>query len=224
MKSFSLKLFPALSLLLLSAPVPGAVAGAGTATVSVSTRAAAEPTSAVRELVEEAKRYKDENEKGISAEEKKKRLEAKAGMSAILNLREMSRLILKNHWAKLKETERKKYSDLMSALVEKIGYPQISKYFNGEIEIGYEGEKSLPGGDYAVLTRIVYKSEDLTLSTEFHAHKTASGWRIYDVLTDGDSLLLIYRNQHMGIIKEKGFPHLIKLMEKKLRGGAKSEK
>jgi ABC-type transporter MlaC component len=64
--------------------------------------------------------------------------------------------------------------------------------------------------------RSEYADEDQKLTTEFRLYQTEKGWRIYDVITDGESLLLIYRNQHSGIIKEKGFPHLIKLMEKKL--------
>ena len=104
-------------------------------------------------------------------------------------------------------------------LVAKVGYPQIEKYFNGSIEMHYDGDKPLENGRAAALTRISYKEEDLTLATEFHLHRTDKGWRVYDVITDGESLLLIYRNQHTGIIKDKGFPHLLKLMEKKLGDG-----
>ncbi|HNW45667.1 MAG TPA: ABC transporter substrate-binding protein, partial [Elusimicrobiales bacterium] len=97
-----------------------------------------------------------------------------------------------------------------------IGYPQIEKLFNSRIEMSYTGEKPQEAGKTAVFTTIRYEEEDTELHTEFRLHSTGTGWRIYDVITDGESLLLIYRNQHAGIIKEKGFPQLIKLMEKKL--------
>jgi phospholipid transport system substrate-binding protein len=174
------------------------------------------PTQAVQDLVNTAKKYDDENEKGISPEEKQRRLAMKDRINGILDLKEMAHQILIKKWDALKPGEREKYASLLSGLVQKVGYPQIGKYFNGQIEVKCVGEKPLDGGNQEVLTHIVYKEEDLTLNTEFRLHPTATGWRIYDVVTDGESLLLIYRNQHMGIIKDKGFPELVRLMEKKL--------
>jgi phospholipid transport system substrate-binding protein len=199
-------------------PTTDAAAPAQAPAVEVSTVIpAGAPTIAIQDLIAAARQYTDENAAGLSAEEKKKRLEVKNRISAILDLREMAHLILIKQWDKLKPAEREKYASLMAALVEKIGYPQIEKFFNEKLDVSYEEEKPLDGGATAVSTKIAYKEEDVTFSTEFRLHPTDKGWRIYDVITDGESLLLIYRNQHAGIIKDKGFPHLIKLMEKKLK-------
>ena len=190
-------------------------AGAVPAQVSASTPAAGAPTLAVQDLVASAKKYQNINAPGLAPEEKKARLQVKNELSGILDLREMAHLILVKHWDKLTPAEREKYAGLLSKLVEKVAYPQIEKYFNGKLEVKCVGEKPLESGNQEVLTHIIYKEDDLTLNTEFHLHPTASGWRIYDVVTDGESLLLIYRNQHMSIIKDKGFPELLRLMEKK---------
>jgi ABC-type transporter MlaC component len=202
-------------------PATPAAAPASTAAVAApapeaAAPAAGAPTLAVQDLVDTAKKYDDENAKGITPEEKQRRLAMKARINGILDLKEMAHQILIKKWDTLKPGEREKYADLLSALVQKVGYPQIGKYFNGQIEVKCVGEKPLDAGNQEVLTHIVYKEEDLTLNTEFRLHPTDKGWRIYDVVTDGESLLLIYRNQHMGIIKDKGFPELVKLMEKKL--------
>lgn len=188
------------------------------AAVAASTAAApaGAPTLAVQDLVASARQYADEKAPGLTPEEKQRRLAARDRISAVLDLHEMARLILVRQWDKLKAADRERYASLLAALVEKIGYPQIEKFFNGNIEISYNGEKPLEGDKSAVFTRIFYKDEDLTLATEFRMHPTARGWRVYDVITDGESLLLIYRNQHSGIIKDKGFPELVRLMEKKL--------
>lgn len=190
--------------------------GAAAAQTAVSAAPAGAPTLAVQDLVASAKKYQDVNAPGLAPEEKKARLQVKNELSGILDLHEMAHLILVKHWDKLTQTEREKYAGLLSKLVEKVAYPQIEKYFNGKLEVKCVGEKPLESGNQEVLTHIIYKEEDLTLNTEFRLHPTASGWRIYDVVTDGESLLLIYRNQHMGIIKDKGFPELVRLMEKKL--------
>ncbi len=173
------------------------------------------PTLAVQDLVASARAYADPAAPGLAPDEAKKRAESKERVSAVLDLHEMARLILARNWDKLKPADRERYAALLTGLVEKIGYPQIEKFFNGHIEISYTGEKPLEAGNSAVFTSISYKDEDLKLVTEFRLHPTQKGWRIYDVITDGESLLLIYRNQHSGIIRDKGFPQLIKLMEKK---------
>ena len=193
-------------------------ADAPAASTAPAAGAAAEgaPTLAVKDLVSFAKLYADPAAPGLAPEEAKKRTEARDRVDAVLDLHEMARQILVKQWDKLKPGDRERYASLLAALVRKIGYPQIEKYFNGKIDVQYAGEKALTGGNAEVLTKIVYKEEDLTLSTEFRLHPTEKGWRVYDVVTDGESLLLIYRNQHTGIIKDKGFPELIRLMEKKL--------
>jgi len=173
-------------------------------------------TLAVQNLVSSARLYADVQAPGITAEEKQRRTVLKENISTILDLHEMARLILARNWEKQKPADRERYAALLTALVEKIGYPQIEKFFNGPIELTYTGERPLEAGKASVFTAIAYKDEDQKLSTEFRLYQTEKGWRIYDVITDGESLLLIYRNQHSGIIKEKAFPALIKLMEKKL--------
>lgn len=176
-------------------------------------------TLAVQEMVAAAKQYADEKAPGLPDSEKAKRKETREKISGILDLHEMARLILAGNWKKQKPVDSEKYAGLLTALVEKIGYPQIEKFFNGNLEITYTGEKPLGNDKTSVFTSILAKDEDVTFSTEFRLYLTDKGWRIYDVITDGESLLLIYRNQHAGIIKEKGFPQLIKLMEKKLNEG-----
>ena len=173
-------------------------------------------TRAVQDLVSSARLYADVQAPGITAEEKQSRAAVEEKLSTVLDLHEMARLILARNWEKQKPADRERYATLLTALVEKIGYPQIEKFFNGRIELSYTGERPLEAGKASVFTTIVYKNEDQKLTTEFRLYQVENGWRIYDVIPDGESLLLIYRNQHSGIIKEKGFPHLIKLMEKKL--------
>jgi len=211
----------AVTLLPASLRAQGAVPAEATPSTAAAQVAAAAapasgaPTLAIQDLVASARKYQDLNAAGLTPEEKAARLQLKNRLSGILDLREMAHLILVKQWNGLKPAEREKYASLMAALVEKIGYPQIEQFFNGHIEITYTGEKPLEGGKAAVFTSIFYKDEDLTLPTEFRMYPAGKDWRVYDVITDGESLLLIYRNQHSGIIKDKGFPALIKLMEKK---------
>jgi phospholipid transport system substrate-binding protein len=201
----AVKLYCRLAVLLLACSVFAAADQAPeNQTQAAPAAEAGAPTLAVQELAAAARDYSAKAEA------------AGARLNAVLDLREMARLILASNWDRLKPAQRERYSGLLEALVRKIGYPQMEKFFNEQPEIKYTGESQLDGGRTAVFTAIYFKADDLKLSTEFRLLREGSAWRVYDVITDGESLLLIYRNQHAGIIKQKGFPELLKLMAKKL--------
>jgi len=88
----------------------------------------------------------------------------------------------------------------------------------------YYDEKILKDSKAVVKNTVIYEEKDFDLSSDFYLHKENSRWRLYNIITEEESLLLIYQNQHMRIIKEKGFPHLIELMERKLERVAGNEK
>jgi ABC-type transporter MlaC component len=174
-------------------------------------------------MVEYMKQYKDEDKIELSEEGQKASAELKNKISGILDIPEMARLILSSHWDKLSRKEQEKYAGLMVKLVETIAYPQAEEYFNSGLTVKYCDEKVMKDNRAVVKSVIIYEKEDFEISSDFYLHKENSRWRIYNIITEGESLLLIYQNQHMRIIKEKGFPHLIELMEKKLEQMAGNE-
>jgi len=128
----------------------------------------------------------------------------------------MAKEAIGDYWKKVSVKKRERYSYLLERLVEKIAYPASKEYFN-KIDIKYDKVEKLSDDKYIVKTTVINKDEDFDVSLDFKLHKTKTGWRVYDVITDGDSLVLDYKNQFIKIIKEKGFDHLIKLMERRLK-------
>jgi phospholipid transport system substrate-binding protein len=41
-------------------------------------------------------------------------------------------------------------------------------------------------------------------------HKTGSGWKIYDIVVEGVSLVLTYRSEFDAVVKQEGIDGLIK--------------
>src|SRR5206468_228987 len=53
------------------------------------------------------------------------------------------------------------------------------------------------------------------LPVDYAMHKTAEGWKIYDITVEGVSLVLTYRSEFDAIVKQEGIDGLIKRLEEK---------
>ncbi len=87
----------------------------------------------------------------------------------------------------------------------------------GAIDISILGQRELKTGGTAVQLRGVYKSAGLTFSPELRLRRAKSGWVVYDIRSEGESLFRIYRELHKEMIADKGFPALLSAMGRKLK-------
>jgi phospholipid transport system substrate-binding protein len=68
--------------------------------------------------------------------------------------------------------------------------------------------------DTTVRTEFV-RSGGQPLPIDFAMRKTDQGWKVYDIVVDGVSLVLTYRSEFDAIVKQKGIDGLIQALEKK---------
>jgi phospholipid transport system substrate-binding protein len=54
------------------------------------------------------------------------------------------------------------------------------------------------------------------VSIDYIVHKVDGKWRIYDIVTEGSSLVSNYKSQFRRVIKKNGFETLMDRMKKKL--------
>ncbi len=174
------------------------------------------PLERIKEFVEYMKMYKDESKIKLTDAEKKKNQEVLDKISSILDVPAMAKSALGTYINKVSSVKINKYVTLMQKLVEKIAYPASSEYFN-EIIIQYKSVKKIDDTHALVDTVIIDEKEDFDIDITYKMFKSDTGWKIIDVITDGDSLVLNYKNQFTKIIKDKGFDHLISLMDRKLK-------
>jgi len=50
---------------------------------------------------------------------------------------------------------------------------------------------------------------------DFTMHKTEQGWKIYDIVVEGMSLVLTYRSEFDALVKQQGIDGLIKRLSEK---------
>lgn len=179
---------------------------------------AGSPSQAVREMLTAAADYKDEYAAGISPEERLRRKAAGDRLDAFWGHKAMFREMLGEHWDTLKPSEKSEYFYLAAALIRKDRYPQMSLHLNEFASIEVLGEKKFQDGTTAVTVKMISKETGVTALPVFYLRQTDTGWRVYSVTSDGESLLLFYRQLHDTTIKEKGVEFLLSAMRKRLKG------
>ena len=126
---------------------------------------------------------------------------------------DMSRSALAIHWKSLSEEQRGQFVRLFTSLMEAAYMSRIESYSGQKIEFLREREDS--PGYYQVYTSIVQESAQ-PISVNYRLKQTDSGWKVYDVLVDGISLVGNYRNQFNRVINSKGYDRLVEQIKMKV--------
>lgn len=192
----------AFAFVLVAAP-PTARAGDGPGTKTV--RKANEAISAL--LKQKARPGSDE--------EKKAAAKVTESVRGFLDIDELARRALVDHWAKLPEAKRTEFLALLRGLIE-------DNYIKGlranlEYAVAYTGEG--PGADNTVVVKTEItakkKGRPIKIAVDYVLVESGGKLRCFDILTDGVGLVTNYRSQFNKIIAKDGFDGLIARMQKK---------
>lgn len=141
------------------------------------------------------------------------------------DIRELSSLALDKHWAERTPQEQNYFVDIMTRLLEKKavfskeqGQKKKSAKDKNVYKVTYAGHKFIDSDEAnsLVTTKVHIPSQNLTIDLNYKLKKQNGGWKVYDVIVDGASLLDNYRYQFGKIIDKEGYAGLIKRMETKL--------
>ncbi len=125
----------------------------------------------------------------------------------------MIRIASGNHWKRATASEQ---ADLINAF-QRMSVSILATLFDG-----YSGEvfkvlneKPGPQKTQLVITKLV-KSDKSTVDLAYVTKKIKNRWRIIDVIVDnGISELMVRRSEYTLILKKKGIPGLISLLNSK---------
>jgi len=150
-----------------------------------------------------------------SAEEKEQAAKVTTSVRGFLDVDELGKRSLVDHWGKLTDAQRKQFLDLLRGLIE-------DNYVKGmranlDYKVVYKSEAEQTDGTRLVKTEIKTKrrGRPYTIKVDYVLQKAGTGWRCYDVITDGVGLVENYRAQFDKIIDKDGFDGLIAKMKKK---------
>ena len=134
--------------------------------------------------------------------------------NTMLDYDALAQLSLDKHWSEISESERAEFTGVLKKLVQRAYRKNIKKTLN--YEISYKGEGQANKGQ---LVRTVARNKDKPreqpVSVDYVLHQVGGQWRIFDVVTEGSSMVMNYRNQFGRIIKKNGFAELLRKMKSK---------
>ena len=86
----------------------------------------------------------------------------------------------------------------------------------------YEGQsvrvlpvRIAPGDTEATVHNQYARPGAAPLRIDFQMHRTEAGWKIYDIVVEGVSLVITYRGEFDAVVKQQGIDGLIKRIAQK---------
>lgn len=139
----------------------------------------------------------------------------------MLDYQELGRRALGRHWNEHTEAERTQFIGLLQQLVERAYQDNLQRTLQFNVEVlGTD-----PDGDaFRVRTRAASRSNRRAppVNIDYSVRQTSGRWRVFDVHTDGVSLVSNYRSQFNRIIGREGWAGLIARMQARVDEGGSS--
>ncbi len=136
-------------------------------------------------------------------------------LRGLFDIGDLARRALVDHWDKMTAAQRNELVETLRLIVERNYISQLRT--NLTYEIAYTGEDA--SGDDKIVKTVIKAQRSgrpIEIPVDYVLHAEGGGWKAYDVVTDGVSLLKNYRSQFNRIISREGYDGLIKRMKSRL--------
>lgn len=186
----------ALVLILLAAPL---AAGADTALSTVQTH-----VNGVLDVLRDPT---------LMGESKKKSRQdrIKAITGKMFDFTELSRRTLAQNWNGFSERQKKEFIELYKSVLEDNYIDKIMEYTDEKVL--FRKESALSDKTAEVQSVVMTKKAEIPIN--YRAIRTDSGWKVYDVVVEGVSLVNNYRSQFREILINKTPDDLLEILRKK---------
>lgn len=136
-------------------------------------------------------------------------------VSELLDLEELSRQALRDHWDTRTPAQREEFVSLLRQLVQEQYERNLERTMN--YTVTYDGA-DVRGQVVTVRTLASSASNRRApaVSIDYQMMKVGNTWRVFDISTDGVSLVRNYRTQFNRIIERDGWDALIARMRDRL--------
>jgi len=130
--------------------------------------------------------------------------------TGLFDFEETAKRALGPHWRDRTPQERREFVQLFTDLVEAAYVGRIERY-EGE-KVAYVGEQ-VEGDEAVVRTNVISKQQEIPVN--YRMRREPAGWRVYDVVIEGVSLIGNYRTQFNKIIQTSSYEELVERMRAK---------
>ncbi|MBW1991716.1 MAG: ABC transporter substrate-binding protein [Deltaproteobacteria bacterium] len=193
--------------------IPGIVTGALVLSllwVAAEARAG-EPTETIRGVVNEVIGILTDPAFQNPARKPELRRRIKAAVDRRFDYAEMAKRSLGPTWRRLSGAQQREFTRLFAQLLE-ASYSDKLEHYSGEI-VKFLGETQ--DGEFAEVRTVLVRRNDRIPMNYRLIHR--SGWKVYDVVIEGVSLVNNYRSQFRRIIRQQSYSGLVQRLRTKVR-------
>jgi phospholipid transport system substrate-binding protein len=140
------------------------------------------------------------------------------------NFAAMAALAMGQSWNKATPEQKKRVTDEFKTLLVRTYASALAAYSDQKFD--FRPLRARPGDTDVTVNVRVLQPGTQPVPIDYSMEKTASGWKVYDVMVGGVSLVANYRTEFNNLVRESGVDGLIKNLSAKNRsldgGGKKS--
>jgi phospholipid transport system substrate-binding protein len=149
------------------------------------------------------------SDKQLAAGDKQKALKlAEEKILPHVDFEEATRLAVGRSWRDASPEQRKRLTEEFRRMLVRTYSTAISAYEGQTMKVMPVRMKP---ADTDVTVRNQYiRAGGKPVQIDYSMHKTGGGWKIYDIVVEGVSLVLTYRSEFDAVVKQEGIDGLIK--------------
>jgi phospholipid transport system substrate-binding protein len=200
------------SLLLISLFLPFAAFGQAAAGSSKQTSELG-PDELVRKVTDDVLNA-IKNDKQLAAGDKQKALRlAEEKVLPHIDFQEATRLAVGRSWKQASAEQKKELTEQFRRMLVRTYANAIGPYQGQTMKVSPSRQK--PEDKEATVRAQFIRSGGKPVQLEYQMRKTDDGWKVYDIVVEGVSLVLTYRSEFDAVVKQQGIDGLIKRLAEK---------
>lgn len=130
----------------------------------------------------------------------------------------MTRLAVGRNWSQATPEQREALTKEFRTLLVRTYSSSLSQYRNQKIEV--KPLATAPGDEDVVVRTAVIQEGGPPIPIDYRMEKTKEGWKVYDVVIDGASLVTTYRGSFNDQVQRGGIDGLLKTLTERNAGPA----
>jgi len=134
-------------------------------------------------------------------------------VNEIFDYTELSKRTLGREWAKFNTPQQDEFVKLFGDLLEKTYADRLLSYSNEKVV--FDRESMLREGQAEVTSSII-TGDGKKIPLDYRLIKKDAGWRVYDVIIEGISLVKNYRDQFRDILAKDSPEEVLKMLRDKV--------
>ena len=174
--------------------------------------AGAQPLETLKVAVDEAIKILNDPQYKDEAQKETQRDDIWKVIRQVFDLQGIAQITLGRNWKQFNLAEKDEFTEVFGRFLGNNYVDKIQSGFSGE-KVVYLDQETVTDTKSIVKTKIV--RESMEIPVDYKMHKTETGWRVYDVIIEGVSLIKNYRTQFNSFLMKKTPKQLIETIKNK---------